>query len=201
MNVHSAAETPRDQKRRQILQAALVLFSDFGFHGTAMSKLAREAGVPVGTLYRHFASKDELIHALYVEMKHERLAAMLEGYDPALSLRARFELFWKNTYAYCVSHPREFKFAEQYAFSPYLRDVTKAIHIDMSRELGQFFGDGYRDGVFKTLPPQILTAIISGPLNALVTREIAGIVKLNSADRQSVMDACWDAIIVRHPGE
>lgn len=196
MNVHSDAPPAKDEKRRQILEAALELFSDYGFHGASMAKLAEKAGVPVGTIYRHFKGKEDLIHALYVEMKRERLAAMLEGYDPAMSLRARFELFWTNTYAYCVTHPRKFKFTEQYAFSPYLRDVTKAIQIDMSSELARFFGDGYAQGVFKSLPPQILSALISGPLNALVTRAIADIVTLDQTDQQSVMDACWDAITV-----
>lgn len=196
MNVHSEDRTAKNAKRRQILDAALELFSDYGFHGASMAKLAETANVPVGTIYRHFKGKEELIHALYVEMKRERFAAMLEGYDPELPLRARFDLFWRNTFAYCVSHPREFRFAEQYAFSPFLSDVNKAIQIDMTAELGQFFGDGYAHGVFKSLTPQILSALISGPLNALVTRAIAGIVTLNPTDQQSVMDACWDAITV-----
>jgi len=196
MNVHSESQPTKDEKRRQILEAALELFSDYGFHGASMAKLAQKANVPVGTIYRHFAGKEELIHALYVEIKRERIAAMLAGYDPEAPLRARFDLFWKNSYAYCIAHPREFKFAEQYAFSPFLKDVGKAIHIDMSVELGRFFGDGYAQGVFKSMPPQILSAIITGSQNALVTRALAGIVTLNPTDQQSVMDACWDAITV-----
>jgi AcrR family transcriptional regulator len=196
MNVHSEGQSPKDEKRRQILEAALELFSDYGFHGASMAKLAEKANVPVGTIYRRFKGKEELIHALYLDMKRERFAAMLEGYDPALPLRDRFDLFWKNTYAYCVSHPREFKFTEQYAFSPFLKDVTKAIQIDMTAELGKFFGDGYAEGAFKSLPPQILSALISGPMNALVTRAIAGIVNLTPTDQQSVIDACWDAITI-----
>lgn len=196
MNVHSENQTPKDDKRRQILEAALELFSDYGFHGASMAKLAEKANVPVGTIYRHFKGKEELIHALYVEIKRERIAAMLVGYDPELPLRACFDLFWKNSYAYSISHPREFRFAEQYAFSPFLKDVSKAIQIDMSVELGRFFGDGYAQGVFKSMPPQTLSAIITGPLNALVTRVLAGIVTLNPTDQQSVMDACWDAITV-----
>lgn len=196
MNVHSEDQPAKDEKRRQILEAALALFSDYGFHGASMAKLAEKANVPVGTIYRHFKSKEELIHALYIEMKRERFAAMLRDYDPTLTVRARFELFWKNSFDYCVSHPREFRFAEQYAFSPYLSDINKAIQIDMPPELGRFFGDGYAEGLLKSLPPQILSALISGPLNALVTRAVAGIANLSPSDRQSVMDACWDAITV-----
>lgn len=192
MNVHSEP----DPKRRQILEAALALFSDEGFHGTSMAALAKSAALPVGTIYRHFASKEDLIHALYVEIKHERFAAMLAGYDAAAPLRARFDTLWRNTFDYCLAHPREFRFAEQYAFSPFLADVAKSIQIDIPKEVGAFYADGYRDGVFRPLPPQILTALISGPLNALVTRALGGIVKLTPRARQEVMDACWDAISV-----
>ncbi|MCF8469824.1 MAG: TetR/AcrR family transcriptional regulator [Parvibaculum sp.] len=194
MNVHSEKDPAKPDKRRQIMEAALSLLSDEGFHGASMAKLAKTAGVPVGTIYRHFAGKEELIHDLYIEIKQERFTAMLDGYDAEAPLRARFDTFWGNSFDYCLSHPREFRFAEQYAFSPFLKDVSKAIQIDIPPELGAFYADGYRDGIFKSLPPQILTALISGPLNALVTRALAGIVKLDPPTRQDVMDACWDAI-------
>ncbi|MEQ8265946.1 MAG: TetR/AcrR family transcriptional regulator [Parvibaculum sp.] len=194
MNVHSEKTPAPDPKRRQIMEAALALFSEEGFHGASMAALAKSAGLPVGTIYRHFAGKEELIHALYVEIKGERFAAMLKGYDAAAPLRARFDTLWRNTFDYCLAHPREFRFAEQYAFSPFLADVAKSIQIDIPKEVGSFYADGYRDGAFKPLPPQILTALISGPLNALVTRALGGIVKLTPRTRQEVMDACWDAI-------
>ncbi|MDO8840213.1 MAG: TetR/AcrR family transcriptional regulator [Parvibaculum sp.] len=196
MNVHSENPSAGDPKRRRILEAALGLFSDEGFHGASMASLAKSAGIPVGTIYRHFAGKEELIHALYVEIKRERLAAMFAGYDPALPLRARFDRLWRNTFAYCLSHPREFCFAEQYAFSPFLRDAGKSIQGEFKAELTSFFGEGYRDGVFKSLPPDILSSLISGPLNALAARAIAGATKPGDARLQDVIDACWDAIAV-----
>lgn len=200
MNVHSenpSREDPEeDPKRRQILEAALTLFSEEGFHGTSMAALAKAAGLPVGTIYRHFAGKEELIHALYVDIKQARFAAMLKGYDANAPLRARFDTLWRNTFDYCLAHPREFRFAEQYAFSPFLADVSKSIQIDVPREIGAFYADGYRDGVFRSLPPQILTGLISGPLNALVTRVLGGVVKLEASTLQEVLDACWDAITV-----
>ncbi|MEX1154949.1 TetR/AcrR family transcriptional regulator, partial [Parvibaculum sp.] len=63
MNVHSGPGPAEDPKRRRILEAALGLFSEEGFHGASMASLAKRAGIPVGTIYRHFAGKEELIHA------------------------------------------------------------------------------------------------------------------------------------------
>ena len=194
MNVHSYEKATDTAKRRQILEAALALFSDHGFHGTSMSKLASAAGLPVGTIYRHFAGKEELIHALYLDMKTERYDAMLRGFSDALSVRERFDLIWINTYDYCLSHPRQFTFTEQYAFSPYLKDASAAIHAVAPPELAKFFQDGYSEGLFKPLSPSILFALTSGPLNALVRRVTAGLTTLSKEDLDSVRRACWDAI-------
>ncbi|MES1991171.1 MAG: TetR/AcrR family transcriptional regulator [Pseudomonadota bacterium] len=194
MNIHSEAHANDTAKRRLIFEAALTLFSEQGFHGTSMAMLAKTAGLPVGTIYRHFAGKDELIHALYSELKRDRLIAMLDGHSDGMSLRARFDLYWNNTYDYCLAHPREFKFAEQYAYSPFLNDSSKAMHTDIAKALAAFFEEGYRSGTFKSLAQYILLPLISGPLNALLARAVAGLLTLSETDRQSVMDACWDAI-------
>lgn len=193
MNIHS--DNPKaDPKRHQILEAALTLFSEEGFHGTSMAALARKAGLPVGTIYRHFAGKEELIHALYLDIKHARYAALMQGYDASAPLRARFDTLWRNTFDYCLAHPREFRFAEQYAFSPFLTDISEAIQIDFPKEILAFYENGYRDGLFKPLPPQVLTALLSGPLNALVTRVLGGVVKPTPRILKDVIDACWDAV-------
>jgi AcrR family transcriptional regulator len=194
MNIHSETSPADEAKRRKILDAALTLFSDHGFHGTSMAKLAKHAKLPVGTIYRHFESKEELIHALYLELKVERYQAMLKNYSDGLSVRARFDIIWSNTYEYCLSHPREFVFSEQYAFSPFLKDASAAIHAVAPPELGRFFEDGYSEGLFKPLSPGIIFALTSGPLNALVRRVNAGLTTLSKSDLDSVRNACWDAI-------
>ena len=56
------------EKTRKILDTALRLFVEFGFHGTPTSKIALEAGVANGTLFNKFATKDDLIIALYTDI-------------------------------------------------------------------------------------------------------------------------------------
>lgn len=47
--------------KRQILQAALRLFTDEGYEKTSLSDIAREAGVTRGAIYWHFEDKGELL--------------------------------------------------------------------------------------------------------------------------------------------
>jgi AcrR family transcriptional regulator len=60
--------------KRQILRAAMRLFSERGLAGTSIRDIARESGYTNPALYKHFAGKDEL--ALYLfENCHRRLWA------------------------------------------------------------------------------------------------------------------------------
>jgi len=50
----------RDERRGQIIQAAVNVFSRRGIIGTKMSMIAAEAGVSHGLVYHYFKTKDEL---------------------------------------------------------------------------------------------------------------------------------------------
>src|SRR5688572_23642779 len=60
------------RNRAKIVEAAKAAFAETGLD-TQMEDVARRAGVGVGTLYRHFPTKDELVRALIVD-KMERMA-------------------------------------------------------------------------------------------------------------------------------
>ena len=58
-------------KQEQILNAALKLFAEDGFKGTSTSKIAKEAGVSEGLIFRHFKNKNGLLAAV-LEMGEEK---------------------------------------------------------------------------------------------------------------------------------
>ncbi|MCE9686658.1 TetR/AcrR family transcriptional regulator [Shewanella sp. AS16] len=59
----SATLSRSEQKRSQVLDAAIDLFCCQGFFNTSMDEVARQAGVSKQTVYAHFGSKDELFVA------------------------------------------------------------------------------------------------------------------------------------------
>jgi len=68
----------REDRREQILQAALRAFERGGYHGTHVTQIVEEAGVARGTFYLHFNSK----HAAF-ETLVDRMFAILLQTDPA----------------------------------------------------------------------------------------------------------------------
>jgi len=53
----------REERRKQILDAALTVFSQKGYHATNVSDVAAQAGVSQGTIYWYFESKEALFTA------------------------------------------------------------------------------------------------------------------------------------------
>lgn len=53
-----------EDRRRQILQVAMNLFSQRGFRGTTTKEIAQASGVSEAMVFRHFATKDELYAAI-----------------------------------------------------------------------------------------------------------------------------------------
>ena len=63
-NCDYTGRLPADQRREQILQTAVNLFSQRGFKGTTTKEIAKAAGVSEAIIFRHFATKDELYGAI-----------------------------------------------------------------------------------------------------------------------------------------
>ncbi|MFB8777138.1 TetR/AcrR family transcriptional regulator [Streptomyces broussonetiae] len=62
-----AAQTKRTRTRRALLEAALSLIAE-GVTTSLMEESAARAGIGVATAYKHFATKDDLIRAVYIEL-------------------------------------------------------------------------------------------------------------------------------------
>lgn len=59
--------TKGEHTRMEILSSAHQLFLKNGFHGTSMRQIAQGAGIAVGGIYNHFASKDEIFVAVLAD--------------------------------------------------------------------------------------------------------------------------------------
>ncbi|MCJ8014817.1 TetR/AcrR family transcriptional regulator [Paenibacillus sp. KQZ6P-2] len=68
----------RDERREQIIQAAIKVFSKRGIIGTKMSMIAAEAGISHGLVYHYFKTKDELF-TLLIQGAIETSISSIEG--------------------------------------------------------------------------------------------------------------------------
>ncbi len=58
----------QEERRRQILDAAVRAFAKKGYHACRVSDIAEEAGVAYGLVYHYFESKDAVLESIFREM-------------------------------------------------------------------------------------------------------------------------------------
>jgi AcrR family transcriptional regulator len=107
----------REESRARIVAAALRLFGAHGYEGTSVRMIAAEAGVAQGLMYSHFASKEQLLRAIFQQSIQDVYAsfAAAEAGDSArpaveriiraafATLRERLE-FWRLSYGVRMQH-------------------------------------------------------------------------------------------------
>ncbi|MFH1079227.1 MAG: TetR/AcrR family transcriptional regulator [Pseudomonadota bacterium] len=184
-------------KRRDIMQSALELIAEQGFHGAPMAEIAEKAGVAAGTIYRNFENKDVLITELHRELEDKIMAVLREGYPSGSPLRERFLYLLRKLLRYFITNPLHFRYMEQYFNSPY------GISMHRDRLLGQsgnhdilmdIFDQGIEQQVLKGLPKAVLFSLSCGPLISLIRDHILGFIVLDEALIKQTTEACWDAI-------
>ena len=68
----------RESARKRIMEAALELFANKGYHTTSISQIAKEAAISKGLMYNYFESKE----ALLKEVIFEGVDTITESFDP-----------------------------------------------------------------------------------------------------------------------
>ena len=108
-----------DQKTDLFFTSTLALVSQVGLVGLTIPLIAKRSGVATGTLYIYFKNKEDLILALYKDIKKRFASTIFIGYSPGMSVEEGLRTIWENTVRYSVSHYSEEVFLQQFNISPY----------------------------------------------------------------------------------
>ena len=180
------------EKRKRILEAAIRVFAEHGYHGSRVGDIAEDAGVAHGLLYHYFASKEDVLRTIFVENWGQlivRFRAVETSDEPAekkLEGIAKILLrTWRNDPALVTVMVREV------ARSQHLQD-----RVDEVREafaiLERVIEEGQAAGVFRRdVDARLAAWVIYGGLEEVLTGWVLG--QLPDADR-NVDDAERTAI-------
>ncbi|MBM7648717.1 AcrR family transcriptional regulator [Bacillus ectoiniformans] len=80
-----------ETKERLILEVAIKLFSMKGYHDTSMQEIAEECGISKGSLYKAFASKEELFIDIFVYY-HDSMFEKAKGISSNVTLPPKEKL-------------------------------------------------------------------------------------------------------------
>jgi AcrR family transcriptional regulator len=91
-----ARKKRRPDRRDQILEAAVRLFHERGFHATGMDDIGQAAGITGPAIYRHFESKEEILTHAVSQLTEERFVEIEEIVASSGSARDTLEQLARN---------------------------------------------------------------------------------------------------------
>jgi AcrR family transcriptional regulator len=160
-----------DDARVDLKETAIDCFARYGYQGTSIDRIAREAGVTKGAIYYHYKDKDDLLAAAVADRVAEfedRVQRAVEGCSPEESLRRVVEV----AVAHALSNDRP-RFAiklmvEAIDTHDILRDAMRrmmhryrAFVRNIIRK-GQDSGDFRADADAERLAARLTSAVIGG---------------------------------------
>ncbi len=190
----SSIQEELPEKKAAALQATLELISEQGFQGTPMSQIAARANIGVGTIYRYFTGKDDLLNALYLDLKARLTQYILQNYSADRPVPASIKQILGNMVHYCIEHPAELSFMEQYENSPLITRATREEAERLAKPIKDLFERAIKQNLLKKLPAEMLASIIYGATIALAKLYLSGTVALDAKSLDGGLDAIWDAI-------
>ncbi len=189
-------------KKIAIFDAAIKLIAKNGFKSPT-ARIAEEAGIGTGTLYRYFKSKDQLIDELFQYVEEGINAAITKDYNPDSPLKDQFIQLCKNIIDFSFNDPRAFNFFNQYIDSPYGTVLRK---YKRSRDAGNIpketvlypfyilFNKAKQQNIIKDIPNAILFTLIYGSISHFIRDVRIGLIDYSKELEEKVVKACWDTI-------
>src|SRR6202021_1550770 len=157
---------PRSEATRNaILDAATRLFAERGLTAAPTSEISKLAGIAEGTLFTYFQTKDDLINALYREIKLELADAMMSDFPRKKSVGTRLRHVWDRWVNWGVANPEQQKVLAQLTVSEVLTKESRDAGSAPFVEFQAMIHDAIEQGLFRNDVP---VELISRSLAALV---------------------------------
>lgn len=183
-------------KKDLIINAALKLFVDNGFHGTATGKIAQEAGVANGTLFQYFKTKDDLVIALYIHIKDELAEYISKNTVENADIKETVKTQVLSTLYWALDNPNKFRFIQQFHTSPYIGKIEQDVINKQVEPHLTLIQKGIKQGVLKSLPADLIYTLLSNQVFGLY--QFMTSKKLSRTKQhetiQTTFDMLWDML-------
>ncbi|RYD43866.1 MAG: TetR/AcrR family transcriptional regulator [Verrucomicrobiaceae bacterium] len=177
-----------EEKRIALLTAATAAVASSGISASTY-RIAKDAGVAEGTLFRYFPTKDALYERLYLDLKEDLVTYLVDGLPDEAGSERKFRHLWDRFVEWGLRAPEKQKALRQLEAFHAISDTDPRLDNAMARSLQEVVQQGFKSGVLKKQPVMFLWGLIQG---------IAGVVFENASRDSKEVERCktlgWEAL-------
>ena len=133
-------ETIRQEKTKLILDTALELFAEKGFHQTSISDITRKAGISKGLLYNYFGSKDEVLRSI-IQTGYDAAYDNLDLNGDHTMAKEEFVHFLRITFSSVRENPKFWKLYSALVMQPGIQDLMMTEYSGKAQDIQKLLLD------------------------------------------------------------
>lgn len=190
-------ETIRQEKTRLILDTALELFAEKGYHQTSISDITRKAGISKGLIYNYFESKDDVLRSI-IQTGYDAAYDNLDLNGDHSLAKDEFVHFLRITFQSVRENPRFWKLYSALVLQPEILDRIMTEYSGKAQDIQKLFLDFIK--VSGSIAPEndliAISSLIKGAHLILIT---APNFFPTGKFEETIIDACFRLIQKQQP--
>jgi len=183
------------EKKAQFMRTALSLFVAQGVQNTSTAEIARDAGTAAGTLFIYFPTKQDLIHALILQIGRQQSEYIKSLLVQPMPARETFQAIWHGSITWFLENMEAYQYVQQ------VRD-SGIIAAEVVMESEKYF-EYYYQAIQKGLEEQSIRPYPLELIGGMLYQDIVAIMNLISRQPDRLrqeqyihagFDVFWDGI-------
>ncbi len=182
------------EKKQAILNAALDLFIERGYHNTPTSLIAKEAEVATGTLFHHFHNKEILFNELYLSVKRNMIEGLKAGLNDEVSLVEKIGYIWGYSLHWLIKHPKEFRFFQEFGNSTIISKITREEAMNLFANISEPINELSESGLIKESYPEFIMDYFQGMMYTTVMHFMKYPEKFTDENISQAFEIFWNGL-------
>lgn len=185
-------DKPKDIRKATVDEVAHV-----GSTAVSVNKIAQRAGLSVGTIYRYHQTKDDLLFAVFLDVKRDIHSAMMSAANVENTSAKKLRAMWFSLVDYGCRAPKDFLFVEMIS-----AEVRSAVQKDtclqdMRSEISLQIENGITDETLVEASVQSIELMLAAPAMSLARKASMTGQRPDAALVEEVFGLIWQSIARR----
>jgi len=188
------ARSKTGDKPRDIREATVAEVAAVGSTAVSVNKIARRANLSVGTIYRYHRTKDELLLAVFLDVKNDIHRAMMTAASQHIGAADRLRAMWFALVDYGLNAPAEFQLVEM--MSTEVRPAFRGnkVLIKFQSEILAEIQAGIDQKVLVDVPASRIETVLASPSITLARRASLSGVRPEHGEVAQIFELVWRGI-------
>jgi AcrR family transcriptional regulator len=186
----------RDQKKYDaVIRSSIELTNKLGFSGISISKIAKKANVSPATIYIYFQNKEDLLTAIYCDIRKKAGESVLTNINSSMSIKDQFNGIWINSFSFYMNHPEYTQYREQFEQTKMMKEVNTD-EFELNKYTIELLTKGIEDKIIRDLPIPILISFAFIPIITLLRFHFSDILIMSEEEVINALEIAWNSITI-----